>query len=99
MIAAMLPWPRFWQSPVLEAWFFPSMALSLWVFLALSAKRLRDLGHSGWWAVSLLLLGMLPFFGVGIVVVLGCIRSKDPPEPVERSQGASLTRDTFGCSS
>jgi uncharacterized membrane protein YhaH (DUF805 family) len=47
----------------------PFSLAAAWVTLIQTIKRLRDLGHSGWWLLLVLFLGPLPY--IGIVVGLG----------------------------
>ena len=49
--------------------------ISGWMVLAVSAKRLRDLGQSGLLALPLLLLYVIPPVGYIGMVILGCIPS------------------------
>jgi uncharacterized membrane protein YhaH (DUF805 family) len=58
--------------------FIQLVLVLLWApMLAGAAKRWRDLGQSGWWA----LLVLIPGLGMFIATVLGCLRGQ--PEPRE----------------
>ena len=46
--------------------------LLAWSGIAVSVKRLHDIGKSGWWV----LLGFIPFLSYVITIVLGFIRGK-----------------------
>lgn len=47
-------------------------ASSVWILLAVTAKRFRDCGYSPW----LTLLGVIPFVCLGVVVICGFVPGK-----------------------
>jgi uncharacterized membrane protein YhaH (DUF805 family) len=62
-VVALFPptWLPYWA-------IVPAVICLLWVQLAATTKRLHDLGISGWWAISVLLIPMLP------IIILGAFR-------------------------
>jgi uncharacterized membrane protein YhaH (DUF805 family) len=45
-----------------RAFFFTMMILTIWVFAAVSAKRLHDIGWSGWWTILLSVIPVLLWY-------------------------------------
>jgi uncharacterized membrane protein YhaH (DUF805 family) len=61
------------SEPVLVSIFLVGFALFTWAKLALAAKRLHDIGQTGW--ISLVLF--IPFIGFVAVIVLLCVRGNE----------------------
>ena len=55
--------------------FLPFMIFSMWVGLAISAKRFHDLGSSGWWILGF----MIPFYNIWLAIKLMFFRGTPGP--------------------
>lgn len=54
---------------------FLTVVAYFWILLASHAKRWHDLGRSGWWQ----LVGLIPFGGIYVLVMCGCVRGDTGP--------------------
>jgi uncharacterized membrane protein YhaH (DUF805 family) len=54
---------------------FVTVVAYFWILLASHAKRWHDLGRSGWWQ----LVGLIPFGGIYVLVMCGCVRGDTGP--------------------
>jgi uncharacterized membrane protein YhaH (DUF805 family) len=61
------------SDPVLASILLPGFVLFTWAKLALAAKRLHDIGKTGWISAVL----FIPLIGFIAVIVLLCVRGDD----------------------
>lgn len=58
-----------------DPFIFVTVVAYFWILLASHAKRWHDLGRSGWWQ----LVGLIPFGGIYVLVMCGCVRGDTGP--------------------
>jgi len=83
--------PLFWVGAVIAGVFFIGSFIPA---VAVSVRRLHDLGYSGWWYLGVLVVGQVPYLGalVNLVfLVVTCLNGNigsnrfgpDPKDPVQ----------------
>ena len=58
---------------VLLFWVLPTYVISVWLSLAVTVRRLRDIGISPWWSLTT----CIPYLAFVAIPVFGCIPSKN----------------------